>query len=1008
MLAKPAVAPLHTAVKGRTRLKVPGLVHCEALKIDLETAFTRQPKIRSATASILTGNLLVHHSEDLNWRQVCSMVTEFIAGRALINPDPPNPTYSDHSGRQDASGAIASLTVPQRPLSVVPTPAVPWYQQDRIAVLKLLDCDRKRGLQEHQAVQRLSKWGPNDISELKGRSVLKMLMDQFSSVPLILLFVQGAVAAMTGGAVEAALVLGVVAANVTVGYTIDTRVQKRILALRRATRPRAMVIRDGKRSEVAGEDLVMGDLLVLMPGTFVGADSRIIKAIHLKIDESALTGESIPVDKNSLPISHAEKSLADQSNMAFMGTLVVGGKGLAVVVATGINTEYGKMIALTTETFPPQTPLFQQLEILSRKLLMVGGLIATVVLGLRTWRGLGLLESLRLALPLGASTMPAAIPTAAAANMAVGIKRLKKSRVSVRQLYALETMGAVRVICFDKTGTITRGRITVLEIYSNGRRLQIMRKRFVQDGQPVDPLQTNALRELMKTCVLCNESKIEFDASGKSQLKGSPTETALLHLAMISGTDIPIIYHHWKLERVKHRGKHRRRMVTVHRDLDGRVFISAKGDPMEVAAMCRWQLRDGGRTLLTAAAISDMEIRNEQMAASGLRVLGFAYKIAATYERDETEKDLIWIGMVGMAEPIRMGVGNLINDLHRAGIETVMITGDQPLTAYAVARKIRLAGAKEPKIMDSARFEALKPELLEALVRDVQVYSRVNPSQKYQIVMALQKGGYTVAMTGDGINDGPALRAADIGIAMGLGGTDVAREVSDIILDNDDIRAIRPAVKGGRLAYANLKSSFHYCLASNLSEIILLTAAAAGTANSPLISAQPLGINVFSEILPALSLLMEPAPQELTDLPASDPEAPMFSLTDARQITSEALILAGAAMATYGCGLLRYGPGIRPAAMAHESLTAARLMHAYNCRRNSSPPVSNPYMTMATAASFGLQLLPYFFSGLGRFFKIASLSSIDLAIAGINAGSAMAVNNYLKNRKQYYSDNLKR
>jgi len=504
---------------------------------------------------------------------------------------------------------------------------------------------------------------------------------------------------------------------------------------------------------------------------------------------------------------------------------------------------------------------------------------------------------------------------------------------------------------------------------------------------------------------LCNESKIEFDASGKAILKGSPTETALLHLAMIAGADVAKIYANRRLERVQHRGKHRRRMVTVHRESDGRAFVAVKGDPMVVAAMCRRQLKEGRKSLLTTAALSEIEIRNEHAAAAGLRVLGFAYKTAAADEQIEIEQDLVWIGMIGMAEPIRIGVANLIGDLHQAGIETVMITGDQSLTAYAVARRIRLAGARDPKIMDSAQFETLKPELLEAVVRDVQVYSRVNPSQKLQIVMALQKRGYAVAMTGDGINDAPALRAADIGIAMGLGGTDVAREVSDIILENDDIRAIRPAVRHGRLAYANLKSAFHYCLASNLSEIILLTAAAAGPGTSPLIAAQPLGINVFSEILPALSLLMEPAPPKPTALPASDPEAAMFDFTDARQITLEALVLAGAAMATYGWGVLRYGPGIRAAAMAHESLTAARLMHAYSCRRNASPARANPYLLMATAASFGLQLLPHFIPGLGRLLRIGPMTPVDLAIAGVNASLAMVVNRRLKKPKQFQSGN---
>mgnify|MGYP001822022353 CR=1 FL=1 len=994
-----SIAPLHISVKGRTRLKIPGLLHCAELKFTLETGFTRQPKIRSATASTWTGNLLVRHAEDLNWRQVRSMVADFISERTLKNPAGLNLPHSDDSSRKNGSSSKDSQTGSQRPSSLVPLTDIPWYQRERIFLLKLLDCDRQKGLTDNHALQRLNNWGPNTISELKGRSVLKIVIDQFSSAPLIFLGVHGAIAAMTGGLIEAALVLGVVAANVTVGYMIDTQVQKRILALRRATRPKAEVIRDGKRLEVPGEDLVVGDLLVLMPGTYVGADSRIIKASHLKLDESALTGESIPVDKNSLPIRHTEKSLANQSNMAFMGTLVVGGKGLAVVVATGINTEYGKMIALTTETFPPQTPLIQKLEKLARRLLTGGGLIAAAVLGLRTWRGFGLVESLRFALPLGASAMPAALPAAAAANLAVGIKQLKKSHVSVRQLYALETMGAVGVICFDKTGTITRGRITVLEIYVDGRRLQIERRHFVEAGHRIDPLRTTALKELMKACVLCNESKIEFDTSGNPNLKGSPTETALLHLALLSGTDVSKIYPNQRLVSVKHRGKHRRRMVTVHREPEEHAFIAVKGDPMEVAAMCRWQLRDGSRLPLTAAALSEIEIQNEHMAALALRVLGFAYKIAAPDETIETEQDLIWLGMIGMAEPIRAGVGNLMKDLHRAGIETVMITGDQSLTAYDVACKIGLAGSNKPKIMDSYQFELLNNELLKAVARDVQVYSRVNPSQKLQIVMALQKRGYTVAMTGDGINDGPALRAADIGIAMGLGGTDVAREVSDIILDNDDIRAIRQAVMGGRLAYANLKSSFHYCLASNLSEIILLTAAAAGTASSPLISAQPLGINVFSEILPALSLLMEPGPRKLTDLPPADPESPMFNFTDARQIAREALVLAGAAITTYGCGMLRYGPGMRSAAMAHESLTAARLMHAYNCRRHGKRTGSNPYLMMATAASFGLQLLPYLIPGLGRLLKIAPITPTDLAIAGINAGLSMVVNSRFENRK---------
>jgi Ca2+-transporting ATPase len=995
MLSKPSVIPLHTAVRGRARFKIEGLVRCTALKVDLETQFPRQRQIRSAAASTITGNLLVHYSKDLDWKQVGSMVSAFISGRAMKNPAKSNPAPA---AAQNESGPAVAKAESQPPVPAFPAQDTPWYLRDRIEVLNLLESDRQKGLTRSRALGRMRRWGPNTISELKGRSALRLLIDQISSAPLILLGVQGAVAAITGSMVPAALALGVVGMNVAVGYAIDSRVQKRILGLRRTARPMAEVIRNGKHTEVPGEELVVGDLLVLTPGTYVGADSRIIRATHLKIDESALTGESIPVDKISLPIGERRSSIANQDNMAFMATLVVGGKGLAVVVATGMNTEYGKMLTLATETFPPQTPLVRQLQDLTKKLLMAGGLIAALVLGLRIWRGLGLRESLRFALPIGASAMPAALPSAVSTNMAAGIKRLKKNKVSIRQLYALETMGSVRVICFDKTGTITRGRITVIRIYAAGRQWQIKNRQLVEDDRRIDPTRARNLRALMQTCVLCNESKIKFSDSGKPVLKGSPTETALMHLALLSGTDIPQIYRKRRLESVKHRGKHRRRMVTVHREPDGSARISVKGDPMEVATMCRWQLRGGRRSSLTEAALSDIEIQNERMAAEGLRILGFAYKMVAPGETIESEQDLIWIGMVGMAEPIRAGVRALMEDLHRAGIETVMITGDQSLTAQAVARKVKLTGAREPRIMDSARFETLKPELLESVVRDVQIYSRVNPSQKLQIVMALQKRVYPVAMTGDGINDGPALRAADIGIAMGLGGTDVAREVADIVLDKDDIRAIRAAVSGGRLAAANLKSAFHYSIASNMSEIIFLTAASAGAAGAPLISAHPLGINVFSEILPALSLLMEPAPRKLTDLPAIDPEAPLFSFRDAGQIAREALVMAGAAITAYGCGVLRHGPGMRSATLAHESLTAARLLHAYNMRRNSRFSGSNPYLTPALAASAGLQLLPFFVPGLRRLLKIAPLSFADLAIAAANAGLASIVNSRLRRR----------
>lgn len=559
----------------------------------------------------------------------------------------------------------------------------------------------------------------------------------------------------------------------------------------------------------------------------------------------------------------------------------------------------------------------------------------------------------------------------------------------------METLGAVGIICFDKTGTITRSRISALRIYAGNQRIKIRNRRFIAAEKAIDTLADATLRQLIEVCVLCNESKIERrpNAPQRLKLKGSPTEKALLFMGFLAKADIFGIYQTHRSEQVVHRGEFRRRMITVHGTRAGHFIISIKGDPQEVLRMCRLQLVDTGAVLLTETDRAAIENENDDMAADGLRVLGLAFAMEEKTVRLEDARDYIWIGLVGIAEPIRKGVERLMTELHLAGIQTVMITGDQNLTATAVADRIGLGGGQRINSLDSSRFDTLDPDLLKALVHDVKVFSRVNPSQKLQIVQAYQTAGYTVAMTGDGINDGPALRAADIGIAMGLTGTDVAREVADIILADDNLANLGRTVAGGRTAHQNLKKSISYFMTASFSDAALsLMGLAAG------VHRQAVGLNILPDIFPGLALLADLVSLQMLSSPPIDQHAPIYSAHEIRNIGMSSAVLATAAMGAYGLGVIRHGPGAQAVTMAAETLTASKILHALNCRNSAgrgnrmpSAP-ANGWMGWALASSLTLQAAILLVPGLRRLTGTARLDLLDLAITAGAAGATFLLN----------------
>ncbi|MGD9289005.1 MAG: cation-transporting P-type ATPase, partial [Desulfobacterales bacterium] len=705
-----------------------------------------------------------------------------------------------------------------------------------------------------------------------------------------------------------------------------------------------------------------------------------------------LTGESMPVYKRRTALKHENTPLADRSNIAYMGTMVTGGQGLAVVVATGQLTEVGMLQRMLTDTGTPKTPIELQLEKMGDQLVLLCGGICGVVFGIGFFRGYGYVQMLRMAITLAASAVPEGLPAAATINFALGITNMKKHGVLVRRLQAIETLGAVQTVCLDKTGTITQNRMSVVRIFSGYNHFEIEDDRVIPPSAG-DPLKKQEIRQLIITCALCNEIKVNgTDGDGETEIFGSPTEKALVRLAVNSGVDLPGLRQQFRFLKIRHRSESRLFMSTLHTvSSSNRRLFSIKGSPPDVLSMCEQQMVDGEIVPLTEANRQQIEIQNEKMAGDALRVLGFAFCNLRKGEKVNEETGLIWLGLIGMTDPIRAGVADLIKVFHRAGVSTVMITGDQSTTAYAVASQLNLAENDQLRILDSAELTSLDPNTLQALVKKVHVYSRVSPAHKLKLVQALQSAGQTVAMTGDGINDGPALKASNLGIALGQGGTDVAREVADIILEEDNLEILIKALAEGRTTYSNIKKSVHFFLSTNLTEIQVMFAAMALGIGFPLNVMQLLWINIISDIFPGLALSREkPAANQMDSPPRKSDEA-LFSSDDFKQMLVESSIITGGSLAAYGYGLFRYGAGAQAGSLAFQSLTIGQLLHAFSCRsrhksifdRQQLPP--NPSLNWAVGGSLVLQVLTMIVPGLRNFLGITPLSLVDTAVIGASS-----------------------
>lgn len=847
------------------------------------------------------------------------------------------------------------------------------------ALLARLGADNS-GLSSAQAAARLRSDGPNEIRDIASRSDLEILIDQFKSLPVGLLAGSGVVALAARDYGDAAAIGAVLAANGGIGFVTERRAEQTVSALRKLAPQSALVLRDGAETTVPAREVVAGDILVLKPGAAVAADARVIESHRLSANEAPLTGESLPVRKEPGEKVALDAPLGERSNMLHMGTVISGGTGRALVVGTGERTVLGGIRALAQTTEAPRTRMQTELDGLGKKLALgaaaaCGGLFAVGLL-----RGRPLLPLVRTAVSLGVAAIPEGLPTVATSLLASGIRTLQKRNVYARRLEAIENLGAVDVVGFDKTGTLTQNRMTVAEVLVGRRHVRL-------DGSTAPALALPP--EWALVCALCNDLTAAEADTASTRWLGSSTETALLEFAERQGADAQALREKHPRLAIKQRSEHHPYMVTLHAEGRG-ALVTVKGRPAEVLERCSTWF-DGTRVVaLGAAQRRRLLAANEALAVRGRRVLALAIARQRSRALGTTEK-LTWLGLAGLSDPVRPGIAESIERFRAAGIRTVMLTGDQFGTAAAVAREIGLDC--ERPIVDAGALPEDAIALRER-VDHASGFARSSPAMKLQIIRALQASGHVVAMTGDGINDGPALKTADVGVAMGASGTDFAQAMSDLVLQGDHPDGLLTAIGEGRTSYLNVKKAVRYLVATNVSELALMGGAMAVGLPDPLDPLALLWTNLITDVSPAIALGLEPPEPDILQRPPFPRTKELLTAADWKSVAVDGGMLAAASLAAFVYGVGRYGPTPRAKTLAFMTLTSAQLLYALGARSESPLGLAgkgrlrkNPWLSRTVAASLGLQAATVLLPPLRALLRTTPIGPIDAAVV---AGCAVA------------------
>ena len=824
------------------------------------------------------------------------------------------------------------------------------------------------GLSPEQAAKRLAQFGANELMEKRERSPWRMLLDQFSDFMIIVLIIAAIISGFVGDIEDTIAIIVIVILNAVIGFVQEYRAERAMAALKRMAEAGAHVLRNGHPNTINASELVPGDVVLLEAGNVVPADLRIFETARLKIDESALTGESVAVEKQTQALAIAAAPLGDKICLAYKGTIVTYGRARGMVVATGMNSELGKIAALLSEDSDLKTPMQKRLALFGKRLALAALAICVLVFIVGVMRGEPLLLMFMTAISLAVAAIPEALPAVVTISLALGARKLVKQHALIRRLPAVETLGSVTFICSDKTGTLTQNKMHVTAIYIDGALCDPLR----------DVKKTEPWPEFFHALALSNDAHL--DRHNKAQ--GEPTEAALLHAAQTAG------YDKTTLEREAPRLKElpfdseRKRMTTFHGEA-GSVIAYTKGSPESILPCCNRVLMSGGERNVDAAALLKQA---EAMAADGLRVLGVAYRrwsaLPESELPDELERELVFLGFVGLIDPPRSEVKEAVAECRSAGITPVMITGDHPATARAIASQLGILSDSDGRVMTGIELALLDQEAFEAEVGQVRVYARVDPAQKIRIVRALQDKGEVVAMTGDGVNDAPALKAANIGIAMGKGGTDVAREAAHMVLLDDNFATIVHAVRHGRRLYDNIRKFIRYAVTTNSAEIWTIFLAPFLGLPIPLLPIHILWINLVTDGLPSLALTAEPAERGIMRRPPRPAQESIFAHGMWQHMLWVGLLMAACTLMVQAWAL-RNGSA-HWQTMVFTVLTISQLVHVMAIRSEkeslfSIGLFSNRPMTLTVSVTFLLQMETIYVPALNPIFKTEPLDGSELA-----------------------------
>jgi len=856
-----------------------------------------------------------------------------------------------------------------------------WHTIDSDKAIQVLQTNSE-GLSTPEVKKRLEKHGFNELREEKGRSPFFIFFDQFKEFLMILLLAAVFISVLVGEIIDATMIFAIVIASAMLGFFQEYKAERSLEALKRMVTPKAYVHRNGEEVEIPAKELVPGDILILKTGDKVSADGRLIEAMGLHLDEASLTGESVPVGKESNLVLDKKVPISERKNFVYTATTVTSGRGKIAVTSTGMNTEFGKIASMMQAVEEPPTPLQIRLSHVGKWLVAVCLVIVTIVTIIGIIRGNPLFEMFLWGVALAVAAVPEALPAVVTGALAIGVQRMAKKNAIVRKLPAVETLGSTTVICSDKTGTLTRNEMTVRCIHVGDKEIEVTgfgfdpKGEFKVNGNTIDLDDNKDLVQLLRIGTLCNDASIKLDGSTKAI--GDPTEIALLVVAAKANLQKENLDRKYpRIDEISFSSE-RKRMVTVHESGKNKL-VNVKGAPEFIIKLCSSVLKDGKQIKLTNEEKSKIIEINEAMARKGLRVLGMAFKDckvpAGELKPEDLEKDLVFVGLQGMIDTPREEAIGAIKVCKDAGIKVIMITGDHKLTAEAVAKELGFSVKK--RSITGLELDEITDEELVRIVEEVEVYARTSPEHKIRIVKALQKKGHVVAVTGDGVNDAPALKNSDIGVAMGITGTEVTKEASDMILTDDNFASIVAAVEEGRGIYSNIKKYLTFLLSCNLGEILIVFVAGILGWPLPLLTIHLLWVNLATDGLPAIALGVDPTDPDIMQSPPISKSESIFTRRVKVFIAGLAIIIALIILPVFAISLDRMDI-IYAQSVTLTTLVMIEMFNALNCRslKYSIFKIglfTNKWLILAIASSIVLHLSILYIPGLSWLFKIQSL-----------------------------------